>query len=425
MMALAGLSLKQTPPLSAPLRFFLTAPLFAFLAALLLLFSGPTALASRWSPALLAITHLLTLGFITMSMMAALLQMLPVLAGTPAKQPRLVAWLVHVPLSVGTLLLASGLAAGWKIAMLASLPLLAWAVLTFILVAAYSLARTAARTATINAMRLALGALAVTALLGVTLVAILTGDAALSALKLTDLHAAWGLLGWVGVLIIGVAYQVVPMFQMTPVYATRITAWLTPWLLIMLLIWSFTVWWAEDNAKWVALTGLAPGLASFALATLSLQRKRRRRAPDITLLFWRLGMASLLTASGIWLVAQFSLALSAAAFYPLWLGMLWIVGFAMSVINGMLYKIVPFLVWLHLQSRRPARGTIPNTKEIIPDKMARRQLWVHAAALALLLCAALLPNPLVYLAAIAWCASSALLAWNVFSAYRLYRRLAA
>ena len=97
----------------------------------------------------------------------------------------------------------------------------------------------------------------------------------------------------------------------------------------------------------------------------------------------------------------------------------------MSVINGMLYKIVPFLIWLHLQSRRPARGAIPNTKEIIPDKMARRQLRAHVAALALLLCAAVLPNPLVYLAAIAWCASSALLAWNVFSAYRLYRRLAA
>ena len=97
----------------------------------------------------------------------------------------------------------------------------------------------------------------------------------------------------------------------------------------------------------------------------------------------------------------------------------------MSVINGMLYKIVPFLIWLHLQSRRPARGAIPNTKEIIPDKMARRQLRAHVAALALLLCAAVLPNPLVYLAAIAWCASSALLARNVFSAYRLYRRLAA
>ena len=235
-MALAGLSLEQAPPLSAPLRFFLTAPLFAFLAALLLLFSGPAALASRWSPALLAITHLLTLGFITMSMMAALLQMLPVLAGAPAKQPRLVAWLVHVPLSAGTLLLASGLATGWKTGMLASLPLLASAVLTFILVAAYSLARTAARNATISAMRLALGALAVTALLGVTLVVILTGHAVLPALKLTGLHAAWGLLGWVGVLIIGVAYQVVPMFQMTPAYATHITAWLTPWLFIMLLM---------------------------------------------------------------------------------------------------------------------------------------------------------------------------------------------
>lgn len=424
-MALAGLSLEQAPPLSVPLRFFLTAPLFAFLAALLLLFSGPAALASRWSPALLAATHLLTLGFITMSMMATLLQMLPVLAGAAVKQPRLVAWLVHVPLSAGTLLLASGLAAGWKTGMLASLPLLAWAMLTFILVAAYSLARTTARNATINAMRLALGALAVTALLGLTLAAILAGHAALPALKLTDLHAAWGLLGWVGVLIIGVAYQVVPMFQMTPAYATRITAWLTPWFFIMLLIWSITVWRAEDIAKWVALTGLAPGLIGFALATLSLQRKRRRRAPDITSQFWRLGMASLLAASGIWLAAQFIPALGAAAFYPLWLGMLWIAGFAMSVINGMLYKIVPFLVWLHLQSRRPARGVIPNTKEIIPDKMARRQLRAHGAALALLLCAAVLPNPLVYMAAAAWCVSSALLAWNVFSACRLYHRLAA
>ncbi len=425
MMAVAGLSLEQAPPLSAPLRLFLTAPLFALLAALLLLLAGPAALASRWSPALLAITHLLTLGFITMSMMVALLQMLPVLAGTPVKQPRLVAWLVHVPLSAGTLLLASGLAMGWKIALLASLPLLAWAVLTFILVAANSLARTAARNATINAMWLALGALAVTALLGIMLVVMLTGHAVLPALKLTDLHAAWGLLGWVGLLIIGVAYQVVPMFQMTPAYATRITAWLTPWLFIMLLIWSFAVWWAEDHATWVALMGLAPGLAGFALATLALQRKRRRRVPDITSQFWRMGMASLLAASGIWLVAQFSPVLSAAAFYPLWLGMLTIVGFAMSVINGMLYKIVPFMVWLHLQSRRPARGAIPNTKEIIPDKMARRQLRVHIAALALLLCAAVLPNPLVYMAAAAWCVSCALLAWNVFLAYRLYRRLAA
>lgn len=424
-MALPGLSLEQAPPLSVPLRFFLTAPLFACLAALLLLFAGPAALASRWSPALLAITHLLTLGFVTMSMMAALLQMLPVLAGSAVKQPRLVAWLVHAPLSAGTLLLAIGFASGWKIALLASLPLLAWAVLAFILIAASSLARNAARNATISAMRLALGALAVTALLGLTLAAILTDHAALPALKLTGLHVAWGLIGWVGVLIIGVAYQVVPMFQMTPAYATRITCWLTPWLLIMLLLWSFTFWWAEGNAKWVALLGLAPGLTGFALATLSLQHKRRRRVPDITLLFWRLGMASLLTASGIWLVAQFSPALSAAAFYPLWLGVLWIVGFTMSAINGMLYKIVPFLIWLHLQSQRPVRGTIPNTKEIIPDKIARRQLWAHVATLALLLGAAALPKPLVYMAAITWCASSALLAWNMFRAYRLYRRLTA
>lgn len=43
----ALLSFDQAPPLAAPLRFFLTAPLFAILAGLLLLWSGPDLFASR------------------------------------------------------------------------------------------------------------------------------------------------------------------------------------------------------------------------------------------------------------------------------------------------------------------------------------------------------------------------------------------
>ena len=58
----AGLSFEQAPPFSVPLRFFLTAPGFLVLAAMLMLWEGPPLFASRWLPATLALTHLLVLG---------------------------------------------------------------------------------------------------------------------------------------------------------------------------------------------------------------------------------------------------------------------------------------------------------------------------------------------------------------------------
>ena len=105
----SSLSLEQAPPISVPFRFFLSAPLFLLLAALILLVSGPQALVSRWTPALLALTHLVTLGFLSMTMIGALMQMLPVVADSSMPQPRLVAWMVHIPLVAGTAMLASGL----------------------------------------------------------------------------------------------------------------------------------------------------------------------------------------------------------------------------------------------------------------------------------------------------------------------------
>ena len=70
-MSMTSLSLEQAPPISVPFRFFLSAPLFLLLAALALLAAGPDALGSRWMPALLGITHLITLGFMSMVMSGA------------------------------------------------------------------------------------------------------------------------------------------------------------------------------------------------------------------------------------------------------------------------------------------------------------------------------------------------------------------
>lgn len=425
-MAVAELSLEQAPPLTVPLRFFLTAPVFALLAALVLFVAGPEAFVSRWAPATLAATHLLTLGFLGMSMIGALTQMLPVLAGAVIAHPRATAWLAHAPLTAGTLLLAGGFLFSARASLLAALPLLALALFSFVWIAGLALWRSAAREATMAAMKLALVALSVTALLGLLLALGLSGHAPfslpLSLPGLTELHAAWGLLGWMGLLTFGVAYQVVPMFQLTNAYPAAVHRVLAPGLLAALLLWSAGHGLRQAFGQWIGLLGLVTAFTTFAVATLRLQHQRRRRVPDVTLRFWRLAMLSMIGAVVVWGAAQLAPAWAGSPSFPLALGVLWIVGFALSAVNGMLYKIVPFLVWLHLQSRHPPRGSVPNMKQIIADRAAQRQAWLHEAALLLLLLATLKPAWFVHAAAAASGLSAVLLGWNLLGAARVYHR---
>jgi hypothetical protein len=186
------------------------------------------------------------------------------------------------------------------------------------------------------------------------------------------------LLGWAGILISGVAYQVVPMFQLTPPYPAKLTRWLASMLFVLILALAPAI--LVPPLQVVLGILVAAGFATFALTTLWLQTKRRRKLPDVTLDFWR---RIICLAISLWLAAQLFPTVRLTESYSLLLGILMIVGFSMSLINGMLYKIAPFLVWFHLQSKRgPGGPTVPNVRLILPEKRTRRQMWLHFAALA-------------------------------------------
>lgn len=421
-----ALSFDQSPPFSAPLRFFLSAPLFAVLAAAALLWQGPEALQSRWTPALLATTHLMTLGFMAMAMIGALMQVLPVVAGAPLPRPAPAAAAIHGLLIPGVLLLAGGLLIGSPPALRVALPLLAIAFALFLGVAGAGLARSPARSATALAIKLALAALATTVALGLILGSALGFSLHLPipAVRLTNLHLEWGLLGWIGLLVMGVAFQVVPMFQMTPAYPAGFTRWLPQLLFLSLGLRVVGETLPPALEKQVASTAelaAAAAFTAFALVTLRLQSQRRRRQADATLLYWRTAMVSALGAVGLWAAGLLFPALATATGHGLLLGILMIAGFSYSVIAGMLYKIVPFLAWLHLQTRSLGRGTIPNVKEILPESLARRQFWSYAAALLLLVGATLSPRAFTFLGAALFGASSLWLWLNLLHVWRVYR----
>ncbi|NGM88107.1 hypothetical protein G5B35_12405 [Parapusillimonas sp. SGNA-6] len=419
-----ALSFTNSPALSVPLRFLLNVPLFALLAALLLLWAGPEALQSRWSPTTLALTHLLTLGVLGSAMAGAMMQILPVATGIHVAKPRLTAFVVHTLLTAGTLTLALAflLTRPWLFGMAL---LLLGAAFGWLLVATawglwhYRKQRTKGASEILVAVRLALLALLVTVALGVTLATAWASGLPLPALPLTDLHGAWGLSGWVGLLLIGMAYQLVPIFQVTEIYPRVATRWLTLTIFVLLLAYTAGMVSLDGNARLfghVAGLLLAAAYVVFAGMTLWLLWKRKRPQADATTLFWRTAMISLAACGPVWLIHG-----SGLANLSILLGTLFIVGVAWSAINGMLYKIVPFLLWYNAQrDLTVALRAVPKVKDIILDPVAKRQYWAHLAGLLLLLLASVLPMSFTVPAALCLAVSAGWLGFNIAMALRLY-----
>ncbi|HPF59558.1 MAG TPA: hypothetical protein P5149_09775 [Candidatus Competibacteraceae bacterium] len=418
-----GLSFEQAPPFSVPLRFFLTAPWFLVLAAALLLWEGPGIFASRWLPAALALTHLFVLGFMAHVMLGALLQILPVVVGVTVPRPGLTATLIHLPLTLGTLALAGAFLGGGPIGFQIASGLLS---LGFgVALAAFHLAvwRAPVVTDTVIALRCALGALLITVILGLLLGGYFGwGRLSLPILSLTNLHAAWGLAGWTTLLVAGVAYQVVPMFQMTLPYSQRLSQWFAP-LMVALLIAESVLILADWKAMaiWVG-AALAVGLSIFAIKTLILLNRRQRKIGDPTLIYWRVSMVSLLASAALWLLTPLVPGWAQAPHLEWLIGIMLIFGFAIAVINGMLYKIVPFLAWFHLQAQLLGQRKPPNMKRLLPETHIRQQFLAYLTALLLLLTAALYPAWFLYPAALALGITGAWLGINLFSVWRIYRR---
>jgi hypothetical protein len=87
----------------------------------------------------------------------------------------------------------------------------------------------------------------------------------------------------------------------------------------------------------------------------------------------------------------------------------------------MLYKIVPFLVWLHLQNRGRGRMSAPNMKKVLPQVRIDRQILVHFLACALLLLSVFWPRWFVYPAGLALIIAHGWLLRNLLYATSIYR----
>ncbi len=145
---------------------------------------------------------------------------------------------------------------------------------------------------------------------------------------------------------------------------------------------------ANRAGSTLAAAGLPAVLAAWLIhpaLTLRDLANRRRRRVDRSLRFWQLGMTAALSCLPLAVLSWFH----GAPSWSLALGWCAIWGWALTIVHGMLYRIVPFLVWFHRFSSRVGLEDVPTMRSLLPDSRASAALWAHSAALALGLSAAL------------------------------------
>jgi hypothetical protein len=423
------LSLDQAPPLSIPLSFFATAPVFIAVAGFVLVTQGLPVLVSNWSPLTLGLTHLGTLGVLSMVMIGALYQMAPVVAAAPVPLIR-VAHGVHFLLTLGVVMLSVGLLGLAPHCTYPGFLVVGLALLLFLGTVGVALFRTDSKGETVQGMRMAIVALTLVMLLGLCMARGYWDGSFPEARRLwLQTHFLLAFLGWVGGLISAVSWQVVPMFYLSPPISSLSRKIVLAGVMLGLagLVGVFGVQlmgWvelSETRSTWLVAFAAAPALVAVwglhpHLIFHNL-RKRRRKRIDGSLFFWQVGvcMAPLCALLAV------SMLFCTDARLPIWLGWIVIWGWAGMIIHGMLTRIVPFLIWFHRYSPYVGKVKVASMRGLLPDTWTRVGFGLHLGTLVIgVLAIALQQDLLVRLMGVGLLATAASLGWTVFHLIRQF-----
>jgi hypothetical protein len=375
---MSGLAFASAPRPSLPMRFLIAALAWGAVAGLWLAWQGEIALLSRWTPATLVLVHVFALGLLGNAMLGSLVQFLPVAAGSPLPGTRVVPWL-HAAFNAGLVLLLATLAVSSHALALPAGGLLGGSLAIFALLALVAVIRGKGARVVREGIGLALLALIATAALGLLLLAARTGWRGPAAAGMVDVHAAFGVIGWVLGLLAAVGGVTLPMLQGT---RTLPVPTLRTWQIASMLTLGISVATLADVVPGSAWRLAAWPLAAFALTVYVLQARAPHRRNPVLRRFWQAGCACLFAASLLALRPDVPLV-------PLGVLVLG-VGLPLLVV-GMALEITAFLTWIALRQRVPRGVRVPGVGSLFEEADRRRAFVLHAVAGAWLVAAAFAP----------------------------------
>jgi hypothetical protein len=427
----SGLTTSYAPPFALVRNHFVASVAAYFLLTIALVIVAPWMQGHYFQPHLLGLTHLATLGWISMIMMGALYQLVPVVLETKLWSARLAQftfWL-FLPGAIGVIvhLWAYRTGPGW------------WGS-GFLTIAAFALfvANLLATLAQVKKWNItgihilaALVAILLAAALGFALAynlwkPYLPGD----HLHYLRAHAHLAFLGWVLLVVMGVAYKLIPMFSLAHGYSMAAGKWafgLVSFATVGLMTaWSFNLFAGHAGNSnsleiFYALL-LAGGIAAFLWQMWLVYRHRMRKQADVSMYHTLLSFIFLAFAAALG-VAQFFL----PAHWPqptregfiLLYGWLAFIGFAGFIIVGQTYKILPFLVWFNKYSDKVGQAQVPMLKDMFDERLAKIELVLMLTGFSSAAVALPLANTSLFrIGATVLAGSAAIFVWNVTTIFK-------
>lgn len=372
-----------TPPSRLVLAYVGTAHLALLAAAVLALVSANEVAASYVHPRTLGIVHFVTLGWLTATALGAVHALMPMILRTrfTVRWPDVVA-------CIAVLVGASGVIAHM---LLATYSGVAWSGGTIALGAAWvgsrcvlALAKAAGPRLQKLAVGLAFAGLIAAAGLG-SLVAIDRGQPVFPGGHLHTLaaHAHLALVGWLGILTVGIGHRLLPMLlPASPLEGTR-PAWTVGLLALgagaLPTTWLLVPW--PSKVPILAAIPLVLGAACFALDLLALRARRKPKAKglprrDPALLLIGFSVLCMLAAAGLGITLMLvDLEPGIAALY----GVLLLVGGLGGIVLGVGLRLWPIYAWMRVFARTAiVPGVPPGELPSYPLQWTAVLAWITA-----------------------------------------------
>ena len=361
---------------------FAAATLYLVAAAIGLVWIAPDLAAGLYlSPRVAGVTHLVTLGWITMTIFGALHQLLPVALDAPMRNARLghVSFAVFAP---GVGFFAGGVANGSMVMRHLGIALVATGVLLTVGNVATALRRARRHDATWAAIALAITFLTSTLGFGVLLLHNLhTGFLGAARVHILAAHLHVAVLGWALIMIVGVSHRLLPMFLLAHGADARWTRRSLSLLAAGVPILAVGLTMQLALVSWAGAALLELGLACFIRQAYEFYRVRVKRTLDVGMRFaaTAIGFQVVTALFGVAVLADGSNGRIATAYVTIGL-----LGGIVLFIVGFFYKIVPLLAWTAHYSGRMGKERVPTVTETFSTRVAQAQLALMAAAIALL-----------------------------------------
>ena len=386
----------STTSIRLPLQFMVVGLLALFTGAGWLVAQPDVLAVSRYAPGTVAVTHLFVLGWLCSVVMGAVYQLVPVALETRLHSERLAQgqFVFHVVGFVGMVFMFQT----WNMKWVGYFgTVLTIGVVLFI----YNIARTLGRVPKWNVIATgvasALTWLLLTITVGLFLVAGQRGYAPVvrfNPIAAMNAHAHLGAVGFFTMLIVGVSYKLVPMFTLSEIQNHR-RATASVVLLSVGLIGLFFGILLQQPRKLVFVVVIVAALALYGWELRAILRARKRRALDWGVTYFLTALAMLLPLSAVAVVlcwpnlpaTQFTGQLETVY------GLLGFTGFVSFAILGMLYKIIPFLIWFGIYSKHIGRSQVPALADMYSAPLQAAGYWTYLAGLLATVTAALLASP--------------------------------